>query len=256
MPEAQFRLRKLACGSGLLGPANMLCRLMALVIISSVGQSQACRADITLVSVNSTVSAQIETNNGFNSQTATSILNSDSISVAVLGARQTQFSESRASSQHDWDGSRLVASSLIEFEKTRNARRGGQHIGQAELVFQFSIDSDYDFFLDGSYGYLTADGSNDSLSWSLVGNGVSLGSAAGQFGSGINGEAFSASGRLQAGTYTLTLDGSFDESMGRADLRQAGWTLNEFRLTAVPEPAVGIWAWVVLSLGAAICRRR
>ena len=203
-----------------------------------------CVADITSTSFNGTLTVQIETRTGFNSQTASTILDSDSINVAVNGSRQTVFSQTRASLTHNWDGSALTATSVIDAEKTRNARRGGQHLGQSQFIFQFTTDSVYDFSLDGSYGFLTANDGNDFIGWSLVGGGLNLSGSPTQNSAGIVGESFFASGRLGPGTYTLTLQSSFDEDISRTELRQAGWTLNEFRLTAVPEPHV----WALLGL--------
>jgi len=208
------------------------------VIFCSFHVFGSAKADIVSTSFNSFVQAQIENGGGFQTATDSSTANSANLSVSVQGTGQTENSITRSVLDHSWDGSSFSGALRLDSEKTANAKSGGQHLAEASFQFQFTLDSDYTFLLDGGYGFLDADGSGDVLSWSLIGNGVNLtGSPSGV---GVPVESFSESGTLTAGTYTLQFTANLDESLNNSGLRQAGMNANlQLNPVAVPEaPAI------------------
>ncbi|MDA8563953.1 hypothetical protein N9L06_05820 [Mariniblastus sp.] len=137
-------------------------------------------------------------------------------------------------------GDTLTGTTLITESKALNQGRGGQHVGASDFVFNFEVDSPTDFVLDGTWGFNTATGTDDSLAYTFTGPGGFSISDASTGTTGIMSDSFLQSGTLAPGAYTLTFTADLVETFNNQDMAQAGWTINEFTLTAIPEPAMSL----------------
>lgn len=160
----------------------------------------------------------------------------------------------------DSGAEQLAANSIIIAEKAQNRGRGGDHFGSSSLVFDFQIDSQMEYLLDGTWGFLdnSTSGTADSLTYLLTGPSGTIVAGATTVSTGIGADSFSETGILNAGAYQLSFQADLNERFNNRGLAQAGWTVDRFKLTevsAIPEPSSMVF-FGLLSAVLATRRRR
>lgn len=143
----------------------------------------------------------------------------------------------------------------IEHDKSVSARPGGDHTGTINYQFDFTIDSFTDYALNGTYGFdqgLDAtSGVDDLFAYSLSGT-----TSSGSFTSGPT-AAFSGSGNLAPGTYSLIVNMAINETIKNAGNRAGGFegvlSLTD-SIAPVPEPRA--MSLIVIAMLAVTPRRR
>lgn len=208
--------------------------------------------------VTATMAADVQADFRNQSQSDHSSVLSDTIgATASQGNSTTSTSLAYA---FDFGAGQLTANSLIIAEKTQNRGRGGDHSGSISMVFDFQVDSQMSYSLDGTWGFLdnSTSGTADSLTYLLTGPSGTIVAGATTVSTGIGADSFSETGILNAGTYQLSFQADLNERFNNRSLAQAGWTVDRFKLTevsAIPEPSSMVF-FGLLSAVLATRRRR
>ncbi len=234
---------------------TVITALLSLAVLNVVAS---VKADLVSVSVRSEISAEVEL---LMTQINGSTQASDRL-FAMAGGDETGVttgSTTITALEYAWNGSTLSGVSMIEQASTSILSLGSHHQGDSRLYFTFTVDSLTDFVLDGSYGYVNATGSDDTVNWMLLKSDLAY-TRFGQAGDScttLDEHSFSTDGRLDKGTYTLILTADLSETINEPGTRKAGWTLNEFTLiTVVPEPSMFVFLGLMLSALAVSFRRK
>lgn len=207
--------------------------------------------------VSSTLSASADAVFRVSSDASTSSKAADTVSALAFSDNSYSYSENAYS--FDAGSGLLTAEMVLITEKYSSSRRGGDHSASSSLTFDFEIDSDTQFEIQGSWGFNQAStsGTADQLSFTLEGPSGTVANAFTAINSGNNAETLSATGLLSAGAYRLTLQAELNERITRRDFATAGMTIDRFQLTevsAIPEP--GYVAFLACGSMVILCRRR
>ncbi|MFK7821256.1 MAG: hypothetical protein AB8G99_21255, partial [Planctomycetaceae bacterium] len=134
--------------------------------------AQPAYADLITVSTNAEVSALFGDFSSTTPNTDSSASNSGSVSTSQADNRSFTSADITAFN-FDTGTDTFSASALIIAEKTVSARPGGDHTGIASYEVSFTVDSQMDYTLSGTWGFLNnaAAGPADLLTYSLVDSG-------------------------------------------------------------------------------------
>ena len=185
-------------------------------------------------------------------------------SVVAFSSAQNSFTDTNQSWNYDATTLTLTGTGTAEAEKTVSAKPGGHHRGTTSLVFNFEIDANVDYSLNGTFGFSNViNGTDDSISYVLSGPSGTIVSGNTTSTAGIASDSFSHTGTLlnSSGTgttlYTLTMSSVLDETLNNAASVTAGWNLTQFQLTtSTPEPSALILAILPCVVMTARRRRR
>jgi hypothetical protein len=169
-------------------------------------------------------------------QVGDSILESDSL-VAQSSADN---STTQSNLNWGWDGSSLTANSVLQAQKAIAAKPGGDHVANSLLTFEFTLDSEMMLSLDGLWGFNNASSGGELLQIQLVGESGAVFEDSSTSNTGIGSDTFGFSGLLGPGSYTFTIRADLSETINNQGTTTAGWSLNNFQFTAVPEPGFGL----------------
>jgi hypothetical protein len=184
--------------------------------------------------------------------TDTASSSTEPVPLNAFAAEQNSFTDS------DLDYSFNAGTSTASFsgssfaEKTVSAKPGGDHIGLVDWTFTFTVDSDTEFALNGTWGFDSNTGTNDFISYALTGPGTSVTNSITTGSTTV----FSEIGVIGPGTYSLVFDMELNETINNQGTRSGAFS-GAFSLTAVPEPgSLSLMVVAMLTLGCGHRRRR
>lgn len=143
-----------------------------------------------------------------------------------------------AAQQWQWDGSDLFARSRLITRQIRPWNAPFLHRGSTNLTFEFTVDTQTTFDLNGTWGFQGNTGA-DSLNVQLSGSSGVLFADSTTSTGGLNSDSFTGTGLLNPGTYTFTIGGTLEETYSGRAFAAGGFNLASFRLrpASIPEPS-------------------